>query len=350
MQPHNPLRQGAFISSQRRGESIGGRLFAFDRRIVLNGARAAFASWQDRLVSALGISVLLAASRAWVADLSWWTAAAVGSAVAIAVGMSVARLIASRLAFHTSDGALAADALQGQARRRYALAWHGIGLMTMAVVTLIVRAPLLGFSLASYVGGPILAGATAAFDPGRHSTRVRNGQRKARTWAQSHRAGILSAAILMLTLLLPGIERGSSAMMAIATVAATLLALSLTGVDDEVVRFLTISGQGPWQIIWRQARSVIVFAVLAAPLLAVCANSALAAIVVAVAAVALLLMSARILAYRLYPRRSADFIISILCAMLLFVAFSMPVLAPVLGVLLIWHLSRRAGPKTWLIA
>ena len=139
-------------------------------------------------------------------------------------------------------------------------------------------------------------------------------------------------------------------MMALAAVETAILILSLTMVDDGVVRFLTITGQSSWRIIMRHARGGMIFVGLAAPLCAFGFDPAVAGIIVSVSVAALLLMATRILAYRLHGKRAADFIVSILIAFLILVAYAMPILMPFVAIILFWQALRRAATKTWLLA
>ena len=330
--------------------AIGGRLFAFDRQIVLNGVRTAFGSWQDRLVAVIRLLVVLGGVRTWFADRPWPIATAVGCAASVLVGISAGRLIASRLAYHAFDGPLAADALHVPTRQRYTLAWHGIGLIVVAAVTLIARAPLAMVSLPGYAAGALIGESIFGFGGSGFTGWTPGYRRTPRSLAQSPRAAIVSAAILSVTLLGLGGVPGTSAMMTVIGVETAILVVLLTMIDDGVVRFLTIDGYGSWRIIARHARGGMLFLGLAAPLCAFGSGAAMAAMVSVIAAAAMLLMTIRILAYRLHSKRAADFIVSVLIALLLLVAYAMPILMPFLTIVLFWQVLRRAATKTWLLA
>ncbi|WP_235512639.1 hypothetical protein [Sphingomonas sp. Leaf17] len=104
-------------------------------------------------MAALILLAIVAGLRAWLVDQPWTVAAwaALGAGVMIGIGMS--RAIATRLAFHASDGLLAADALHPRSRRRYRVAWHGVGLASLAAVSLIARPSLLPVSVSAYLAG-----------------------------------------------------------------------------------------------------------------------------------------------------------------------------------------------------
>ncbi len=334
-------------------KGMGGRLFDYDRRIVVNDIRATFARWQDRLTAVIGLLIIIAGVRTWFVDLPWTVAAWAGLAAGGIVGITAGRLIASRLAFHVLDGSLAADALHLPTRQRYMIAWHAIGLFVLAGVTLIARPPLVIVSLPGYVAGALIGGGLfglAIPALARRKFRFDNTGRRIRSWAQRPRAGIVGAAILTLSLVSLANLLSSNAMVALIGIEAAMLVLALTVVDDGIVRFLTIAGHGSWRIIARQARGAMLFAGLAAPVCAFAFGAVAAGIIAIVSAAALLLMAIRILAYRLHGKRAADFLVSILTALLIFVAYSMPFLVPVVAIAIIWHLQRRAATKTWMLA
>ena len=333
-------------------KGIGGRLFEYDRRIVVNDIRATFAHWQDRLTAVVGLLIIIMGVRTWFAERPWTVAAWAGLAASGIVGITAGRLIVSRLAFHAVDGSLAADALHLPTRRRYIIAWHAIGLVLLAVVTLVARPPLVFVSLPGYVASALIGGGSFGFAiTGLPMRKPRYGEpgRMIRSWAQRPRAGIVGAAILTLSLVSLTSLLSSNAMMLLAGIEAAMLVLALTVVDDGIVRFLTIAGHSSWRIIARQAQGAMLFVGLAAPVCAFAFGAVAAGIVATVSAAALLLMAMRILAYRLHGKRSADFLVSILTAFLILVAYSMPFLVPVVAIAIVWQLQRRAATKTWML-
>lgn len=334
-------------------KGMGGRLFDYDRRIVVNDIRAIFARWQDQLTAVIGLIIIIAGVRTWFVDRPWTVAAWAGLAAGGVLGITAGRLIASRLAFHVLDGSLAADALHLPTRQRYMIAWHATGLVVLAVVTLVARPPLVTVSLPGYVAGALIGGGPfglAIPALARRKFRYDNTGRRIRSWAQRPRAGIVGAAILTLSLVSLAKLLSPNVMMALVGIEAAMLALALTVADDGIVRFLTIAGHGSWRIIARQARGAMLFVGLAAPVCAFAFGTVAAGIVATVSAAALLLMAIRILAYRLHGKRAADFLVSIVTALLIFVAYSIPFLVPVVAIAIIWQLHRRAATKTWVLA
>lgn len=338
------------ILSGKTIKYIDGRLFDYDRRIAVNTIRVTFAPWRDRLTALIGLVLVTGVVRAWFADRPWAVAAWVGLAAGGVVGITVGRSLASRLAFHAFDGPLAADALHLPTRQRYLIVWHTIALVILAVVTLVARPSLVIVSLPGYAAGALVGGGTSGFAvSGLPIGKPRYG-RTVRSWMQRPQAGVASAAILILSLLLLADFLDANTIMAVAFVEATVLALALTVVDDGIVRFLTVIGHGSRRIIVRQARGVVLFAALAAPVCAFTFSAVAAGIVATVSTGALLLMAMRILAYRLHGKRSADFLVSLLTVLLMLVAFSMPAIAPLAAIAAFWQLQRRAATRTWMLA
>lgn len=116
---------------------------------------------------------------------------------------------------------------------------------------------------------------------------------------------------------------------------------ALTTVDDGIVRFMAMTGYGPWATVWRHARGAVLFLGCAAPASGIVLGLPAAAIVGSVGLVALTLLVLRVLAYQLHGKRFADLLLYGLAGLLIFVAIAMPVL---------WPLQRRAAERTWLIA
>lgn len=325
------------------------RLFRQDRLIVSNTIRATFAGWHDRAIAALMLLAALAAARAWFVDRPWTVAAWAALAAGAMTGIGAERLVRARLTFHAFDGLLAADALHPQMRRRYMAAWHGIGLALLAVATLIVRPSLLVISVPAYLSGVLIVGLTGGVRiPKRIVGTARPGW-TLRAWSHRPVAGVAAATVLLL-LLLPARTLGTNALMAVVGIGTVLLALTLTGVDDAVVRFMTIAGHGSRRIVVHHGKGIATFLAVSVPGCWIMVGPVAAGIVAAVGAAMLMLVSLRVLTYRLHARRFADLLVSILAGLLMLVAYSMPVALPVIALAMFWQLQRRGRTKTWLLA
>lgn len=324
------------------------RLFRQDRLIASNTIRAKFAGWHDRVIAALMLLSALTVVRAWFADRPWtvagWTALAAGTVIGIGAG----RLVATRLAFHAFDGVLAADALHPQIRRHYMAAWHAVGLTLLALVTLIARPSLLVISVPAYLAGTLVAGLTGGFRIWKRIAGMTRPGWTIRAWSQRPIAGVAAATVLRLSLL-PARTLGTNALMAVVGIGTVLFALMLTSVDDAVVRFMTITGHGSRHILGHHTKGLASFLALAMPGCWAILGPVAAGIVAATGAAMLLLLTLRVLAYRLHGKRFADLLVSILAGLLLLVTYSMPVALPVIALAMFWQLQRRGRAKTWLL-
>lgn len=325
------------------------RLFHQDRLIASNTIRATFASWHDRAIAAIMLVAALAVVRSWFADRPWTIAAWAALVAGTMIGIGTGRLVATRLAFHAFDGVLAADALRAQTRRRYMTAWHCVGIAMLVALTLIARPSLLVVSLPAYLAGALIAGLTGGFVmPKRIAGTTRSGW-TLRAWSYRPIAGMTAAMALLLSLL-PARSLGTNALMAVVGIGTTLLALMLISVDDAVVRFMTVAGHGSRRVVSFHSKGVATFLVVAGLGCWLMLGPVAAGIVAVTGAAMLLLLTSRILAYRLYGKRFADLLVSILTGLLMLVAYSMPVALPVIVLAILWQLQRRGRTRTWLLA
>lgn len=325
------------------------RLFRHDWMVARNTIRATFAGWHDRVIAALMLVAALAGVRAWFVDRPWKVAAWAALAVGTMIGIGAGRLVATRLTFHTFDGLLAADALQPQARWRFVVAWHGVGLALLAATTLIARPSLLLVSVPTYLAGVLVAKLTVSLRMPWRIARTTRSRWTIRAWSYRPIAGASAATVLLLSML-PARTLGTNGLIAAAGIETVLLALMLTSVDDAIVRFMAVAGHGSRRIIVRHARGLASFLAAAVPGCWIILGPTGAGIVAAAGVAMLLLLTLRILAYRLHARRLADLLVSILAGLLMLVAYSTLVALPVIAVAMLWHLRRRGREKTWLLA
>lgn len=220
------------------------RLPRRDLRILFHSTVVNLSTWKDRLIVGTVLCMALAMVRSWFQDQSWTVAASAAGGIGCFAGLGAHRLLAARLAFHRTDGVLAADALQPTLARRYALFWHGIGMLVVAMVTAIARPTLLAFSVPAYLGGATVAAATA---------RV-FGQAQQLLFAPGARMRLLLHApptgmamgILLLLSLVPAQALESTGKFAAIGLETLLFAAALTMIEFDVVRFHCSSGHPPY--------------------------------------------------------------------------------------------------------
>ena len=325
------------------------RLLRHDRMIVANELRAALRSWSDRLIAIGIVSIALVAVRSSLSQRPLVIAAIAVAAVAAAAGAGTTRSIKRRLDFHSEDGILAADALTKDVRRRYALLIHALAcavVTTCAVVgrpTAAVLAPigyLVGAGLYLLTFRVMLTGA---------SPRRPFSLRVFRPLLQRPISGAIATVPAVLPLLLlRSIESGPMA--AFVGVISAVIALMLTMLDYDAVRFMTESGYTAKRVIRVHARSVAIFFMLAVFASLVLSYTLVAVAIFGVVLAALTLMIARILAYRVHSKRAADTSVSIYAGVVGLTGFAMPPLLPVVVLAILWHLHRRSAPTTWLLS
>lgn len=328
--------------------NLGGRLFEHDRQIAVNSVRASFESWHDCLIAGVILFVAVVVGRAWFGDRPWEITAWAALGIGAYAGMGTGRIVSARIAFHSFDGVLAADAVQPEYCRRYSLAWHAIGMMTLAAVTLIVRPSLIFISLPAYVAGVLAAGLTTLL-PLALSSGKAAGRWKFRRWLLRPSAGIVAAVVFILSLLAAHALKTNMCLPVIG-VEAVFLIVVLATIDQDVVRFRAWSGHGPWRIVVSHSSRLLLFEGITMPVCWLILGAAPTGLVLVASAAMLLFMAMRILTSCVHGNRLADMLVWIFFGMLMLVAYSMIVLAPVVAVAVLWHLYRRAAARTWLLA
>ena len=323
-------------------------LLRHDRMIVVNELRSAFSSWKDRLIALAVLLIALTAVRSSLSDRPFIIAAAAVAALAAATGAAAARVIGRRLDFHSQDGVLAACALTEDVRRHYILSIHAVVCGVVSICAAVARpeaailAPigyLIGAGICHVAGRAMLAKALP-----RGSIPLR----AIRHLLQRPISGALAAILVLLPLLfLKSIDPGPMA--AFIGLLSAAAAFALTMLDYGVIRFMTESGYRARRIIGVHARSLLIFLAPAALVFLLFSHGLVAIIIVGVVLAALVLMTARILAYRVHSKRTADTLVSICAGAVCVAGVAMPPLLPVVVLAILWHLYRRSIPATWLL-
>lgn len=328
--------------------ALDNRLFRHDRQIVINTVRANVSGWRDLLSAGAALVLILVVARFWLGGQPWKIAAWAALGLSLFIGVGVGRLLDARVAFHSFDGLLAADAVQPSLRRNYIVAWHGIAIIIGAAVTLIARPSLIVISLPAYLGGTLLGPLASRLPVGPAAFCKIANARTVRSWLNRPSAGIVAALPLLVSLFLVRTLE-TKGVLAVIGMEAALFALMLTLVEQDVVRFKAISGYGPWRIVTDNAVGLLLFAGIVVPACWITIGSGPAAIVLVISATMLLLLAMRVLSYALYEKRFADLLVSMLGGVLVMVGYLMVVLLPFFIIAVLWQLQRRAAEKTWLL-
>jgi len=153
------------------------------------------------------------------------------------------------------------------------------------------------------------------------------------------------AAAIAASAALPPVAR-----MAAIGVAVALPMLVLTAIDDAVVRFMALAGHSVAATIGRHARAGALFAATATVIALATAGLTAAALVFAIGAIVLAWLALRVILYRLYAKRLADFSLIGIAAAVALIATSLPIALPVVAAILVWHLWRRSAERCWIVA
>ena len=324
-------------------------LLRHDAMIVVNELRATFSSWSDRLIALVGVAIALAALNSSLSHRPLAMAATIVLAVAAVIGAGMARIIRRRLDFHACDGVIAADALAHRTRHRYGLSIHMVACGTVTIGTLVGRPETVLLAPAGYLAGAGSYHLARRLVLGEGVARRPTVLRPVRALLRRPISGALAAVLVVLPLLLVRtMETGP--LVASIGLLSVIAALLLTIVDDGTVRFMTLSGYRAGRIIGLHARSLLVFVLPTVPACLILSHDLPAIVVAGVVAAALVLMTVRILAYRIHSKRTADTVVGICAAVACLAGFATPMLVPVVVIAILWHLHRRSVPATWMLA
>ena len=291
------------------------------------------------IIAATMLLIALAVVRSWCADEPWKVAASAALGAGIIVGMGVGRPVAARLRFHGSDGLLAADALNPSTRRRYVVAWHAVGIVILAAITLVARPSLLIVSAPAYLAGGFVAHTTASLTMSRAVTasRCRMDHPK---WL--HPCAGSSPRYLAVSLYrhTPSDECGDAA-------SASRRSSPLSLPRPPTTSALLIIAAMAHGACRAPAQGLVLFAGLRCGLRFAFDCPAGSSRRISRDAA---LLSMRVLAYCLHAKRFADLLVSLSTGLLVLVAYSMPILLPFLAIAILWQLQRRAAARRWLLA
>lgn len=323
-------------------------LLRHDRMILVNELRAALSSWSDRAIALAVVLTAVVAAESALSERPLTFAATAVAAFAAVAGAGAARTIERRLDFHSRDGVLAADALASDAWRRYVVPIHALSCIVVTLLVAVVRPDAAVLAPIGYAIGAGICHAARRAMLTDGSPRRPSPFRAIGPLLHRPISGVFAAICAMLLMLLPGpIEPGPMAgYMGLVSAVAALL---LTMLDYRVVRFMTESGYRAGRIVGIHARSLLTFLVPTVLASLILSDRLVAIVVSGVTMAALVLMTARILAYRAHTKRTADMLVSISVGVVGLAGIAMPMLLPFVVIAVLWHLHRRSVPATWLL-
>ncbi len=321
-------------------------LFRHDSRIAKNSLRSTLAGRGDQLFVAAVTVVALAALHHLLSGRPLAVVISLALGASALCGLGVAGLVHRRLEFQASDGSLAAQALCPEARRDYSLALHLVSVAPVMIIALIAKPEAMLAAPFGYLAGALAGHGVRAILP---TGDVRaKGRMPLGVQAFLNRpvSGAVVGGLLCLTLPLLG-EFDPVRGAVFAGIMVGVAALALTTVDDAVVRFMTLSGYTAERIVWLQARPLLLCLALSLPAALVLSLSLAALAMAGVGVAALVLMAARILAYRVHGRRVADVVLGLCVAVCGVVGLTFPPALPLVGLAVLGVLARRSIPATW---
>jgi hypothetical protein len=116
-----------------------------------------------------------------------------------------------------------------------------------------------------------------------------------------------------------------------------------------VIRFMSSSGYRAGRIIDHHARSLLIFLVLTVAASLALSDRLIVIVLCGVVLTTLVLLTARILAYRVHSKRTADALLSVCVAVACLAGLAIPVLLPLVVLAVLWRLHRRSVSATWLM-
>lgn len=328
-------------------------MLRYDARIIGNGFRAAFSGWRDRVLLATVTLLGMGALRSRLEALSVIEAATAGGLSGLWIGFAVGCAIDARLSFHASETPFSGDALSQSARRRYFRAWHGAALAGLAMVAILGRASVVPYVLTGYLTGAV-AGYLFGFLLRRLATRMPVvpilGRPRIKGWQSRPLLGAVAAitSIAVWAGLWGVLPESAARPVAIVITAVTVLLL--TPVDDAIVRFAAIAGQGPAKSILVQAKAALVYMAIQTSAVGLLLGRSGAGLTLLAGGIVLALLVARVLAYRVLPRRPADLLLTALSGFGAMIATTFPALLPPTAIAALAMLYRRAARATWMMA
>jgi uncharacterized membrane protein len=319
-----------------------------DGLIVGNELRAALSSWSDRLIALVIIVIALAAARSSLSHRPFIFAATAIAALSAVAGAGASRMIPRRLAYHSEEGVIAADALADRPRRHYIMAVHAIICGAVTFFALIVRPGTAVLALIAYLAGAGIPHILCRFTLKGSARRRLSLLRSVKPLLQQPISGACAAIpLVVLLLLFKSIDPVPLAVL-IGLISA-VAALLLTMADYSVIRFMSSSGYRAGRIIDHHARSLLIFLVLTVAASLALSDRLIVIVLCGVVLTTLVLLTARILAYRVHSKRTADALLSVCVAVACLAGLAIPVLLPLVVLAVLWRLHRRSVSATWLM-
>lgn len=319
--------------------------------IANNLIRAAFARWSDRLTLALGLPILLMLGHSWFAGLPKNTSALIIQAGSFAIAFSLSRGVMARLEYHRTVGVLAIDALQSSLAFKYVLSLVGCGLLGAATTVSAMDMRAFPLCLASLLAGAICGSIAGYAGSGFGAAKpIHNFSLTIGMSLKSPVAAIALAAALGAVSLPVTMAYTHMAAMATQGLAGLAFSLALSRVDHAAIRFMAQSGYSPSRTVFIQTRALAAFVGLGALVGYTLLGSPGAAMLLAIGTIVLLISVVRILAFRIYSKRVAEWVVALFLGAIAVTTYTFPLMLPLAAGMAVWWLWRAARLTTWQVS
>jgi hypothetical protein len=321
-----------------------------DGTIVLAAIRNIAVRRSDLMILVPGLPLLLLIVHAWARDLNGHQRLILVAGASCACTFAAVIIISNRLHYHRSEGILAPFALRFGPASHFALTLYGIAVASGYAGLMMLGAMDWALWAIGTMAGTIAA---ALWQIGLRMSEQSNVRwsgwearmsRPAVSWVVLSIIGAgAGAACLFLPIGLPG--------RTVFTVLACLAASMMLGqVQAETVSFMTMVGHSSAAVIRGHLPRIIGFLASFTLVLVIAREWTCAAMAGAFLVAMPMLMVLRILAYRSFGRRMADWMVVVVIALAAMAGMMLPLLVPVVLLSGLWWLARRAAEQTWLIA
>lgn len=326
-----------------------GTLFGHDLLIIFNVVRKSLARWGDGLTLVLGIPLLILVSRAWLESLPDHRTHHIATGVLFFATFGLARLARERIEYHRSEGALARQALKPSGARFYLLVLIGSGLAMLAGIFLLMGLQIPATWLMAAPFG-LAAGCAWHWVWGSSLLAPRSGWMRMRGRLVGRPVlvaivGIMTGVVLVILDRIVG-DTG----MAVLTALLSLVAITiLSAVDASKVRFMAQVGySAPRTLALHLSLPLVFIATLLLPML-LAQQTFLSVVTAGVGGPVIAVTVTRVLAYRIYDRRIADWVCTLLLTVVALAAIPTLFAAPFVFLLGLGWLGRKSSRVTWLV-
>lgn len=329
----------------------GQLLVRHDAQLMRNGLKAAFKKWSDRITLLVGVPFLGFVLHHAIAGLDEKRYLLIGGAFGLIAGMALIGFIHGRLRYHRGEGVLAPVALDRWSGLFYgAIIMAATAIGCLCVMALVAPGGVLAF-LALFPAGVVLGFLWIQLSRKiTRSSRPRNLVKSLDRFTDSPWSG-LAFALPVASMILIGSARAElNDLISIAAVLTAAGAIALGRIQSSKIRFMAQCGYSTRESLWLEARPLLLFGLCIIMIGALGLGVIGTVVLAAIGTGAILIQAMAVMLYRTHGKRTADVLFSLLLALVGFVWFTLPPIAPVIHGLVLWYLGRESRAARWRIA